>query len=69
MMLEEIAARYGMGADYYDNIGGRIYHLVDARYDAGTDTTIVPVSEGGQLIGTTRMEGNWCGEHKQSTDN
>ena len=47
--------------DYYDNIGGKIYHLSRAQYDVCNDETVVPVSEGGQVIGVTRMEGNYCG--------
>ena len=61
MRLETIADTYGMSADYYDNISGRIYHLSMASYDECNNQTVVPVSEGGRLIGTTRMEGNYCG--------
>lgn len=32
MRLEDIAKTYGMN-DYYDNIGGRIFHLSMASYD------------------------------------
>lgn len=60
MRLEDIAKTYGM-VDYYDNIGGKIYHLSRAQYDVCNDETVVPVSEGGQVIGVTRMEGNYCG--------
>lgn len=60
MRLEDIAKTYGMN-DYYDNIGGRIFHLSMASYDECNNQTVVPVSEGGRMIGTTRMEGNYCG--------
>lgn len=58
MMLEKVAEKYGMVADYYD-ISGKIYHLSQAIYDEQTNTTIVPVSKCGELIGITRMEGKW----------
>lgn len=64
MRLETIAETYGMNAEYYDNMGGKIYHLTMASYDVCNDQTIVPVSEGGKMIGVTRMEGNYCGEHR-----
>lgn len=60
MRLEDIADMYGMN-DYYDNISGRIFHLSQAHYDECNNQTVVPVSEGGKVIGTTRMEGNYCG--------
>ena len=60
MMLEDVAKKYGM-YDYYDNMSGRIFHLGSAYYDECNNQTVVPVSECGKVIGTTRMEGNYCG--------
>lgn len=56
MKLEDIAKTYGMGSDYLDNNTGRVYHLSRSTYDAKSDKFTVPVSQGGIMIGTCKLD-------------
>lgn len=56
MTLEKIVEMYGWN-DYMDmNCPGRIYHL-SASVDNGDGTSIVPVSEDGNIIGYATVKG------------
>lgn len=64
MMLEDIARIYGMGADYYDNIGNKIYELTQAtEAPDNSEELLVPVKDvyvedgktKGKLAGYARM--------------
>ena len=59
MKLEEIIKTYGKN-DYMDmNCPGRIYHLSKMEYHLFDNTTHVPVSEDGNVIGIVKLKGDW----------
>lgn len=59
MDIKEIIKIYGKN-DYMDmNSPGRIYHLSQMHYHLFDDTTRIPVSEDGRIIGEIKLEGNY----------
>ncbi len=59
MDIGEIIKTYGKN-DYMDmNIPGRIFHISQMEYHLFDDTTRVPVSEDGVLIGYVKLKGDY----------
>lgn len=58
MKLEEIIKTYGKN-DYYDMNTGRTYHISEMQYHLFDNTTHVPVSENGNVIGIVKLKGDW----------
>lgn len=58
MDIKDIIKTYGKN-DYYDMNTGKIYHLSQMSYHLFDNTTRIPVSEEGQIIGEVRLEGNY----------
>lgn len=65
MNLEQIIEMYGKN-DYMDmNYPGRIYHLSKMEYHLFDNTTRVPVSEDGVIIGEVKLKGNYITSGKR----
>lgn len=59
MDIGEIIKTYGKN-DYMDmNTPGRIFHISQMKYHLFDDTTRVPVSEDGVLIGYVKLKGDY----------
>lgn len=58
MKLEEIIEMYGKN-DYMDMNTGKVYHLSKMEYHLYDNTTRVPVSENGYMIGEVKLKGNF----------
>ena len=59
MLIEDIIKMYGKN-DYMDmNCPGRIYHLSQMEYHLFDDTTWIPVSEDGKIIGYVKLKGDY----------
>lgn len=58
MKLEQIIEMYGSN-DYMDMSTGKIYHLSKMEYHLFDNTTRVPVSEDGVIIGEVKLKGNY----------
>ena len=59
MSFEDIVKTYGKN-DYMDmNNPGRIYHLSKMEYHLFDDTTRIPVSEDGKIIGYVKLKGDY----------
>ena len=59
MSFEDIIKTYGK-SDYMDiNNPGRIYHLSKMEYHLFDDTTRIPVSEDGEIIGYVKVKGDY----------
>jgi hypothetical protein len=59
MTVEQIIEMYGKNTDYYDQVSGRIYHISQMEYHLFDNSTYVPVSEFGEMIGIVKLKGNW----------
>lgn len=59
MQLEQIIEMYGKNSDYYDQVSGRIFHISQMEYHLFDNTTRVPVSENGVIIGEVKLKGNY----------
>lgn len=70
MNLEQIIETYGKN-DYMDMNTGRIYHLSKMEYHLFDNTTRVPVSENGVIIGEVKLKGNYItpGKRKRGIKN
>lgn len=58
MDIKDIVKMYGK-VDYYEMQTGRIYHLSQMSYHLFDNTTRIPVSENGRIIGEIKLEGNY----------
>lgn len=59
MFMKDIIETYGK-EDYMDMKNpGRIYHLSKMEYHLFDDTTRVPVSEDGKIIGYVKLKGDY----------
>lgn len=58
MTVEQIIQTYGKN-DYYDMNNGRTYHISQMEYHLFDNSTYVPVSESGEMIGIVKLKGDW----------
>ena len=58
MDIKDIIKTYGKN-DYYEMNTGKIYHLSKMSYHLFNNTTWIPVSENGELVGEIKLEGNY----------
>lgn len=58
MDIKEIIKTYGKN-DYYEMQTGRIFHLSQMKYHLYDNTTRIPVSENGNLIGEIKVKGDF----------
>lgn len=58
MTVEQIIKTYGKN-DYYDMNTGRTYHISQMEYHLFDNSTHIPVSESGEIIGIVKLKGDW----------